>query len=247
VIPVLFRIGPFEVTSFGVMVAVGALAGLWILGRELRARNVPPEAADAAVVGLVAGLVGAKLLWVAEHLGEDQVHRLLFARGGLSWYGGPLLGAAVGLLYARAQGWPLLTLLGAATPALAVGQMLGRVGCFLVGDDYGRPTTFPWGVRFPRGLPPTFVPVHPTQLYEAAMLGLVAWLLVRWSRQGIPDRELVGRYLAMTGGLRFLIELLRTNEHHAFGLTLAQWIALPALLVGLTLTFLVARRPLRPS
>jgi phosphatidylglycerol:prolipoprotein diacylglycerol transferase len=242
VFPILFRVGPLEVTSFGAMVALGALAGLWIFGRELAARRVPPEASDAAVVGLVAGLVGAKLLWVAEHVGEDTLLRLTFARGGLSWYGGPLLGGAVGLVYAARQGWPLVTLLGAATPALAAGQMLGRIGCFLVGDDYGRPTSYPWGVRFPQGLPPTHVPVHPTQLYEAALLGLFAWLLVWWSRRGLPDRELVGRYLLLTGTSRLVIEILRVNEHHALGLTLAQWITLPAILGGLLLAFLARRR-----
>ena len=240
--PNLFRLGPLEVSSFGAMVALGALAGLWIFGRELAARRVPPEATDAAVVGLVAGLVGAKLLWVVEHLGDDTVVRLLFARGGLSWYGGPLLGGAVGLVYAVRQGWPIVNLLGAATPALAAGQMLGRIGCFLVGDDYGRPTTYPWGVRFPHGLPPTLVPVHPTQLYEAALLGLFAWLLVRWSRRGVRDAELVGRYLLLTGTSRLVIELLRVNQHHALGLTLAQWIALPAMLAGLGLAVVARRR-----
>ena len=74
----------------------------------------------------------------------------------------------------------LMPALAAAAPALAVGHAIGRIGCFLVGDDYGRPSDLPWSVAFPEGLPPTSVRVHPTQLYEAAALAVVAWALIRW-------------------------------------------------------------------
>jgi phosphatidylglycerol:prolipoprotein diacylglycerol transferase len=79
--------------------------------------------------------------------------------------------------------------LAAATPALAVGHAIGRIGCFLVGDDYGRPTNLPWRIAFPEGLPPTAVPVHPTQLYEAAALVPLVILLMRWRRSGRPARS----------------------------------------------------------
>src|SRR5215208_6211978 len=86
--PTLFRIGSFEVTSFGVMVAIGALVGLWLFGRELARSNLPPNGNDAAMVGVFGGLAGAKLLWVAEHLGDEPFRSLLFSRGGMSWFGG---------------------------------------------------------------------------------------------------------------------------------------------------------------
>lgn len=76
--PVLFRIGTFDITSFGVMVAIGALAGVWVFGRELARRGLPASAVDVATAGLVGGLLGAKILWVAEHLGEAPVTGLLF-------------------------------------------------------------------------------------------------------------------------------------------------------------------------
>ena len=166
--PVLFRLGPIDITSFGAMVAIGALAGLWVFrtraapGRSARCRR---RRRDLRALG---GLIGAKLLYVFEHLDESPFFSLLLDRGGMSWFGGFVGGLLAGYITIRRHGWPLAAVLAAATPALAVGQMLGRVGCFLVGDDYGKPTTLPWGVRFPRGLPPTDVPVHPTQLYEAA-------------------------------------------------------------------------------
>lgn len=70
---------------------------------------------------------------------------------------------------------PVVRALAAATSALAVGHAIGRIGCFMVGDDYGRPSNLPWAVAFPEGLPPTSVPVHPTHLYEAFALAGVAW------------------------------------------------------------------------
>lgn len=237
-IPVLFRIGGFEVTSFGAMVALGLLAGAWVFSRELDARGLS-RASGLASVGAVAGLAGAKLLWVAEHLGEGPVLDLLTDRGGLSWFGGLVGGVAVALAVVLYRRWPVVPLLAAAAPAVALGQMLGRVGCFLVGDDYGGPTSLPWGVAFPRGLPPTTVPVHPTQLYEAAFLGALGWLLVRWRRQGVPDRAIVARYCVIGGLFRFLLEFLRVNVRVAAGLTVAQYASLALLAAGLV--FLLAR------
>jgi phosphatidylglycerol:prolipoprotein diacylglycerol transferase len=90
--------------------------------------------------------------------------------------------------------------------------LIGRIGCFLVGDDYGRPTDLPWGVAFPEGLPPTTTSVHPTQLYEAVGLGVLGWLLLGWRRSGVPDAIVLGRYLIGAGALRFVIEFVRVNE-----------------------------------
>jgi phosphatidylglycerol:prolipoprotein diacylglycerol transferase len=244
VYPVLFKIGSFEVMTFGLMVAAGALAGVWIFGRELRISGQPRDAVNGAIIGLIAGLLGAKLLYVSEHLGEDPFLSLLLSRGGLSWFGG-LFGGVVGALsYFRWRRWPIIPIVSAATPALAVGHLLGRIGCFLVGDDYGRPTALPWGVAFPEGSPPTDVPVHPTQLYEAAFLAVLAWLLIRWRRTGVADRQVIGRYLLLTGIIRFAIEFVRVNVRVALGLTVAQFGSLLVILAALLLLGpFSARRP----
>jgi phosphatidylglycerol---prolipoprotein diacylglyceryl transferase len=240
--PVLFRLGEFEVTSFGVMVAVGALVGLWLFRRELRWSGLSESVTDAALWGVLGGLAGAKLLWTIENAGQEPLSDLLFARGGLSWYGGLVGGVGTGIALILAKRHPLVPTLAAATPALAVGHLIGRIGCFLVGDDYGRPTALPWGVAFPQGLPPTTVPVHPTQLYEAAFLGWLAWMLVRWRRRrGVPDHVVLGRYLLLAGAGRFAIEFLRVNERVALGLTVAQIFSLALVAAGLALT--MARHP----
>lgn len=241
-LPVLFRIGSFEITSFGVMVALGALTGLWVFRRELTRAGLPDAALDAAVYGLVGGLLGAKLLYVFEHLDEASFLALFLDRGGMSWFGGFVGGLIAGYGTIRARRWPLVPVLAAATPALAVGQLLGRIGCFLVGDDYGRPTSLPWGVAFPRGLPPTLERVHPTQLYEAAFLAVLAWALIRWRRKGVADRTVLGRYFVIAGAFRFLLEFVRVNVRVLGPLTVAHCFALAVVALGIVI---LLRRPAR--
>ena len=215
------------------MVAIGALAGLWLFRRELHRSGLPESGVDAGVVGLLGGMVGAKLLWVFEHFGEEPVADLVLSRGGMSWFGGFAGGVLAGLWFMHRKRLPKIAVLAAATPALAVGHAIGRIGCFLVGDDYGRPTNLPWAVAFPEGLPPTAVPVHPTQLYEAVALIPIA--LLRWRKQGRPDRLVLGGYLVMAGTLRFAIEFIRVNER-VFGIfTVAHLASLAAVIVGAAL------------
>ena len=231
--PVLFRIGGFEITSFGVLVAAAALVGLSIFRRELGRSGLPvAQGLDAAVIGVLGGLAGAKLLWVLEHVGEEPVLDLLLSRGGMSWFGGFAGGVGAGLLMLRVKRIPVRAALSAATPALAIGHAIGRIGCFLVGDDYGRPTSLPWGVAFPEGLPPTIVPVHPTQLYEAAALVPVALMLFRWRKQGRTDAFVTGAYFLLAGAIRFAIEFLRINQHVLGIFTVAHLASLGAIIIG---------------
>lgn len=230
--PTLFRIGDFEVTSFGALVAIGALVGLWIFRRELRFSGFPDNASDAGLAGIFGGMLGAKLLWVSEHLDEGGFFELLLSRGGMSWFGGFGGGLLAGILLIRMRRLPLLPVLAAATPALAIGHAIGRVGCLLVGDDYGTPTDLPWGVAFPQGLPPTDVPVHPTMMYEAILLVPLAWLLVRMRRRKAPAAVVLGFYLAAAGAIRFAIEFLRINERVAGPLSVAHIAALAAVAAG---------------
>jgi len=230
--PVLFRIGSFELTSFGAMMAVAALVGVWIFRQELRRSTLPESAVDAAVAGVLGGLVGAKLLWVIEHRHEEPFTQLLFSRGGLSWFGGLVGGIVAGLTVMAWRRLPVIRVLSAATPALAIGHAIGRIGCFLVGDDYGRPTSLPWAVAFPQGLPPTVERVHPTQLYEAMVLVPIAWMLFRLRRERADDRFVLGCYLVVTSVVRFLIEFIRVNQRVALSLTVAQWACVGLVVVG---------------
>lgn len=235
--PILFSIGGFEVTTFGVLVALGALIGLWIFRAELRRSHLPSEGVDAAFIGVLGGLVGAKVVWAVEFRGEAPFLSLLFSRGGLSWFGGFLGGVGAGLWALHRQRIRLIAALAAAAPALAMGHAVGRIGCFMVGDDYGRPTDLPWGVAFPEGLPPTSVPVHPTQLYEAAGLTVIAWVLIRWRRRDVSDVTVFARYLVLAGTLRFLIEFLRVHALVVGPFAVAHLFSAVMIIAGVLLLF----------
>lgn len=153
----------------------------------------------------------------------------------MSWFGGLAGGLLAGVAMIRLYRLPVMAVLAAATPALAVGHAIGRLGCFLVGDDYGRPSGLPWAIAFPEGLPPTAVPVHPTQLYEAIALVPIAILLTRWRRQRQPDRLVLGRYLVLVGLLRFVIEFVRVNDRVVGPLTVAHLASIAAAAAGLML------------
>jgi phosphatidylglycerol:prolipoprotein diacylglycerol transferase len=230
--PVLFRIGSFEVTSFGLLVGIAAVVGVWLFSRELARSGLPRDAVDAAMFGVIGGLAGAKLLWTLEFLGTRPVQDLLFSRGGLSWFGGLIGGVSTGLWILRRRRVPIVRALAAATPALAIGHAIGRVGCFLVGDDYGRPSDLPWAVAFPEGLPPTTVPVHPTQIYESVALVAIAAALLRWRRAGVSDIDVLGRYFVLAGSTRFVIEFVRVNAPVLGQFTLAQSISFVLLFMG---------------
>lgn len=230
--PVIGRIGGFEITSFGLMVALGFLAGIWIFGRELKRSGLPSSLENAALAGAIGGLVGAKVVWAIEFSDQAPLADLLFSRAGLSWYGGLLGGLAAGIatmLYMRA---PLIPTLAAATPALAVGHMLGRIGCFLVGDDYGKPSTLPWAVAFPEGAPPTDIAVHPTQLYEALFLAGLAVALIVARKRGASHSWVLGLYFVAAGAFRFAVEFIRVNDPVLLGLTLAQIFAALIVMAG---------------
>lgn len=245
--PEIGWIGGLEITSFGVMVALGFLAGLWVFRRELHARGLPGEWENAAIIGAVGGLLGAKVIWAIEFSGQAPIQDLLFSRGGLSWFGGFIGGVGSGLLALRRMRAPVVPALSAAAPALAIGHMLGRIGCFLVGDDYGTPSDLPWAVAFPKGLPPTDVRVHPTQIYEAMFLGWLAWWLIRERRRGVSAAHILGHYMILAGGFRFLLEFIRVNERILFGITLAQILSLILAAAGAVILTRASSLPMRQS
>jgi len=215
--------------------------GLWLFRRELHRRGLPPDAIDAGFAGIFGGLLGAKLWWTVEFFGSAPFLSLLLSRGGLSWFGGFTLGLSAGLLAIRLKRLPLLPILAAAAPSLAIGHAIGRMGCFLVGDDYGKVSNLPWAVAFPEGLPPTLDRVHPTQIYEAILLIAVGSLTLRWRRRKRDDRFVLGAYFALAGATRFVIEFVRVNERVLGPLTVAHLASAMIATAGVTLLF-TARR-----
>jgi phosphatidylglycerol:prolipoprotein diacylglycerol transferase len=264
----LFRVGPVAISPFGVLLVAAFLAAFLELRRNLKRVGIDdPDAASSLVfAGGIGGVVGAKIYYAI--LYGDW--RLLFDRSGLVWYGGFVLGTAAVIWAMRRHRLPFWPTLDAATPALALGYGVGRVGCFLVGDDYGRPTDLPWGVVFEHGLPPTnafylrrefgidlpasvndadFLAVHPTQLYETALALLIWWFGRRLLARGLAPGRTGLAVLALLAVERFGIEFLRAKDDRFLGpLTVAQAISL-AMLVAIALLWprMVRKSPASPA
>jgi phosphatidylglycerol:prolipoprotein diacylglycerol transferase len=230
--PILFHVFGYPISTFGVMLAIAFLAGTWITAARMREIGLDPEGATTMLLyAMVGGIGGSKLyfavdVWLREGTPFAQ---LLFAREGITFYGGLLGAIGAVILGTRIHGIPTGRFFNCVCLAGALGQAIGRIGCFLVGDDYGRPTDLPWGIAFPEGAPPTLEPVHPTQLYEMAWLFALTGLL--WARRN-RSPLLWGEYLVLAGIGRFAVEFLRLNPRVALGLSEPQWIALALVAVG---------------
>ncbi|MEO8088687.1 MAG: prolipoprotein diacylglyceryl transferase [Gemmatimonadales bacterium] len=254
--PLKFLLGPLEITGYGIMMMVAFLMGGWLIARQLREAGLKEDyAADMVAAAVIGGIIGAKL-WYVALTGDPGA---LFSRGGLVWYGGFIGGALAVILNSWRLGVPLRWTMQLGAPALAAAYALGRVGCFLVNDDYGRPTDLPWGVKFPEGLPPstagnlknlfgipvpegldpaTVLAVHPTQLYEVAAMLVAFAVLWRLRKSGRPAGWLFGLYLVFAGVERFLVEILRAKDDRFLGsFTLAQLTSAILVLIGLALLY----------
>ncbi|HUK61820.1 MAG TPA: prolipoprotein diacylglyceryl transferase [Dongiaceae bacterium] len=222
-IPELFHLGPVHLRSYGVMMAVAFLVGTWLGLREARRLGLDEDRlVNVILITLVASILGARALYVIEHLAEFRREwGGVFAlwQGGLTLYGGIVAGTFAGLASARRLGLPRWVVADALTPSLALGTMFGRIGCFLNGCCYGRPTTLPWGVKFPPGSFASLefgdTPVHPSQLYNAAVgLGLFAVLWAMRKRVRTPG-ILFWTFLVVFAVARIGIDLTRTYESDA--------------------------------
>ena len=235
--PELFTI-PFldwPISSFGAAMAVAFLVGYWIAIPRMQEEGLNPnDAANMLIWIMIGGVLGAKSYYAFDVSlrGEGPFFASLFARAGMTFYGGLMGGALAGVLGCRFYEISLRPFANAAAASLAIGQAIGRIGCFLVGDDYGRATDLPWGVAFPNGLPPVDHPVHPTQLYEFGWLTLVTMLL--WRRRK-KSPSLIGEYLVLNGMGRAVIEYWRVNPRVALGLSEAQWIGIGLVVLGIAL------------
>jgi phosphatidylglycerol:prolipoprotein diacylglycerol transferase len=240
--PVLFEIGDFAVPSFWAMAFLGFVVAFWVVRADLIRRGIPIVFAyDLVLYTYMGGWVGARLFLIPT--GWDYFVRdpfaFLLSGSGWVWYGGVIGGTVAAAILCRSRGRSLIAVSDIAAPALAIGLAIGRIGCQLSGDgDYGVPTDLPWAMAYPEGVVPTLERVHPTPIYEMiACFGIFAYLWDRY-RPSLNDGDLFGRYLFLSGLVRFLIEFVRRNPAWLIGLTTAQWISLGCIVGGA----LLARR-----
>ncbi len=236
-IPILVRIGPLAIGSYGVMMATAFLIVWWLLQREFKRNGYNPDWAQTLVfVSALAGIAGARFYFILEHWAEFKLDPLgmIFSGSGLTWYGGFLAGFAAAFLVLWKLPAPTLKLADLVAPLLLLGYGIGRIGCFLSGDgDYGPPTHMPWGMAFPHGLVPTTVRVHPTPLYETTLSLILFAILWKTRKKNHPPGFMVSGMLVFYGLERFVTEFWRLTPKILWGwMSMAQIISVFLILAG---------------
>ena len=254
--PILFQFGPFTISSFGVMMVIAFLLGNYLLRIDVVAEGYDAIIADDIIFrAAIGGILGAKIYYLIENIPTGQAadningliniiagiftlngERIAFGiqnfGAGLVFLGGLVGGMAAVSWYIYRKNLNWFKIADLAAPFLVLGHGIGRIGCFLVGDDYGIPTNLPWAIAFPNGLPPTNIAVHPTQLYEMSAYFIIFFYLRYRKRNQTFSGEIIFEYLFLGGLSRFMVEFIRTNTKYIFGLSGAQYLSILMMAIG---------------
>ncbi len=252
--PIALQIGPLAIHWYGLMYLAGfGLA--WLLGRW-RIQHHPSPAGltlrdleDIIFYGVLGVVLGGRLGYVLFYKFDDYLAHPLSIfevwQGGMSFHGG-LIGVTLAMLFfARRRGQPLLAIGDFIAPLIPLGLAAGRLGNFINGELWGRPTDLPWGMVFPGAHDGT--PRHPSQLYEMGLEGFALFTLMWWfARKPRPTGQVSAVFLMGYGLFRFLVEFTREPDDFlgllAGGLSMGQLLSLPMILIGLALFIWAARR-----
>ena len=252
--PILFEIGGFPVYTYGVLLAAAYLLGLQFALWRARARGLDPNRVmDLGIWIIVSALVGAKLLLLVvewDTYGGNPRELLTLIRSGGVFYGGLIVAVLVAMWFMWRHRMPIWTTSDVFAPGIALGHVVGRMGCFFAGCCFGKPTSVPWAVTFhseyARDNVGTMinVPLHPTQLYEAGAELVILGVLLVLERRG---RSFAGRtfwgYMLLYGISRFIIEFYRGDSRGAIGMfSTSQFVSLLIVPVSIVMLIMLARR-----
>ncbi len=246
-----FKFGPLTVHWYGVLVALGFLAGLWTASRRAPQAGLSPERVlDLGPWLIVGAILGARFLyvvsyWDREFAGKPLLEVIMIHRGGLVYYGG-LMGASLAcILYVLIRRMPLWNVADVLAPSVALGYVFGRMGCLLNGCCFGKPTDLPWAIQFPPGHDAYPDHVHPTQVYDAllsaALYAFLAWVFRRRQFHG----QVFAVYLIGYAILRSFVEVFRGDyaaRYYLGVLTPAHQVSIGIFLAGVILWFLLPKK-----
>ncbi len=250
------HLGPFSLHMYGVLLVTALLAALWLAGRLAKGQGLDPQKVqDLGIAAIIAGLVGAKLLLVVvdfdQYRASPRALLDVLQSGGV-FYGGLLGGIPVAWWYIRKHRLPLFPTLDVLAPAVALGQAIGRLGCFAAGCCFGSVSTAPWSVIFHNedahalvGVP-LGVPLHPSQLYESLGAFVLLFVLLGVLRNRKFEGQVFTVYLLSYAVLRFALEFFRGDVARGtvFGgaLSTSQFIAVIVVFLTLAALPLIAKR-----
>lgn len=251
--PVFFRLGPLQFRWYGLMYVLGLLAAYVLIKRRAAARHIPLSPVQlsdlilyAALGVFLGGRLGYTLFYNSAYYLQHPVKILAVWEGGMSFHGG-LIGTCLALcLFCYKKGFPVYPIADLAAQAVPIGLGLGRLGNFINGELYGRPTDVEWCMVFPRGGEACR---HPSQLYEMALEGVVLftvlWAIARTPR---PPGTVFWSFVAGYGIVRSVVELFREPDAHlgfVLGpLTMGQLLSIPMILLGLVMLMVTCRTSL---
>jgi len=256
VFPRLIQIGSFWLPTYGAILAIAYLTGIWLLRRKAIAAGLPEQKIlDLSLYILAAAIVGAKLLLILvdwRDYVENPRHLVGVIRSGGVFYGGLIAATAVGIWYMRRHRLRAWKIADMGAPSIALGEAIGRWGCFAAGCCYGKEWHGPLAVTFTDPFAheavgvPLNVPLHPTQLY-LSLNALVIFLLLQWAyRRRTFDGEVFWLYILLYAISRGILEIWRGDFVRGFVipgvLSTSQFIGLIAALLAAGMLFYLARR-----
>ena len=252
--PRLIHIGSFYLPTYGVMLAIAYLTATWLLRRKAVAAGLPDQKVfDLSLYILASAIVGAKLLLVIVDLTEGRRIGLMeVLQSGGVFYGGLICASVVGIWYLRKHRLPAWKIADMGAPSIALGEAIGRWGCFAAGCCYGKPTNGPFGVTFTDPFAhdavgtPLGVPLHPTQIYLSLNAFLI-FLILQWAyRRKTFDGEVFWLYLLLYAITRGILEIFRGDLVRGFVvpgvLSTSQFIGLLIAGVSIAMLFYLSRR-----
>ena len=243
--PIAIKIGPIKVHWYGIMYLVGFALAWWLGNRRAKASNgawTAEHISDLIFYGALGAVLGGRIgytfFYGFNQFINDPVMIFRVWEGGMSFHGGFLGVMAAMLLYARRYRRRFFDVMDFLAPLAPLGLAAGRIGNFINGELWGRPTDVPWAMVFPTGGP---LPRHPSQLYEFFLEGIVLFSLVWWfSSKPRPRMAVSGLFSLCYGAFRFGVEFVRQPDEHlqfiAFNwLTMGQLLSTPMILLGAVL------------
>ncbi len=232
--PILFTIGHITIYSYGVMLALAVLVCTYFLSVDAKRYSISRETAyDLVFWCMLWGIIGARIFYVFiewPYFSANLLEIPMLQKGGLAWQGGFLGGTLAGVWFARRKKLSLRPFLDLAAPYIALGQSIGRIGCFLNGCCYGKPAA--WGIYFPAHN----ARLYPTQLFETGGLFIIFLILKRAQAKPHQAGFIFVFYLWLAAIERFIVEFYRADHDLLWlGLSLAQFVALGVFAAGLIL------------
>jgi len=250
--PVLIRLGPFTIHTYGFLIAVGFLIGLWLAVRQGKKEGIPVnKILDLGFYILLAAIIGSRLFFILinfNHYAQNPADIFKIWEGGLVFYGGVLLALPTAVWYVKKNGIGIWKTADIFAPSIAIGHVFGRLGCLAAGCCYGRTAeTLPWGIVFtdPECLAPTNLLLHPTQLYESAGELLNFLILITLRKYKSFNGQLFMMYLILYAVLRFFVEFFRGDVARGFlisHLSVSQGISILMFLAGIAGLMILRRR-----